>query len=147
LEAARLAPSAANAQPWSFIVVEDEDTKRRLADTTAHPFLAEAGAVIVALGNPKTAGSGGGSPRREWLIYDMAIALEHMVLQATELGLATCWDVAYDEWAIKNLLDIPRGLKVAAILPVGEPGEHPLPTERKPLYQITHLDRYGNPLT
>ena len=150
LEAARLAPSAANAQPWLFIVVEDQAAKQELARVTAHSYLAEASVVIAVLGDPKTAGSGGGFPSRSWLQFDVAVAVEHMVLQATELGLATCWDVAYDEFSVKRVLRVPEqvlpgGWKVMALLPIGLAGETPPTQERKPLSQLVHLNTFGNP--
>ncbi|MEM2905935.1 MAG: nitroreductase family protein [Candidatus Bathyarchaeia archaeon] len=150
LEAARLAPSAGNAQPWMFIVVEDDAVKRELAQATAHGFLAEASVIIAVLGNAKLAGGGGGSPRREWLDFDIAIAIEHMVLQATGLGLATCWDVSYWENGVKRILKVPEqllpgGWSVKALLPIGLAGETPPSQERKPLSDLVYLDRWGNP--
>jgi len=150
LEAARLAPSAANAQPWMFIVVEDDTMKQKLAETTSNSYLAEASAVIAVLGDAKLAGSGGGFPPRRWLELDIGIAVEHMVLQATELGLATCWDVSCKELEVKRILKapeqlLPGGWKVMALLPVGLPGETPATQERKALSDLVCLNEFGNP--
>lgn len=150
LEAARLAPSAGNAQPWTFIVVEDDALKGQLAEVTAHSFLAEASVVIAVLGSSKAAGSGGGFPPREWLDLDIGVAVEHMVLQATELGFATCWDVSFSELAVKRLLRVPEqllpgGWQVKALLPIGLAGETPPTQERKLLADIVYLNQFGNP--
>ena len=82
LEAARLAPSAANRQPWRFIVVRDPEVKRRLAEACrGQMFIADASVVVVALGDPSIS---------RWYLQDPMIAVEHMVLEATELGYGTC---------------------------------------------------------
>ena len=136
LEAARLAPSAANRQPWRFIVVKDPEVKRRLAEACrGQMFIADASVVVVALGDPSVS---------RWYLQDPMIAVEHMVLEATELGYGTCWIGAFDEEAVKRVLDIPAGLKVVCALPIGVPDESPTARSRKPLDEIFYLDKYGN---
>jgi len=136
LEAARLAPSAANRQPWRFIVVRDPEVKRRLAEACrGQMFIADASVVVVALGDPSIS---------RWYLQDPMIAVEHMVLEATELGYGTCWIGAFDEDAVKKVLDIPAGLKVVCALPIGVPDESPSARSRKSLDEIFYLDKYGN---
>ena len=136
LEAARLAPSAANRQPWKFVVVRDPEVKRRLAEACrGQMFIADASVVVVALGDPSIS---------RWYLQDPMIAVEHMVLEATELGYGTCWIGAFDEEAVKRVLDIPAGLKVVCALPIGVPDESPTARSRKPLDEIFYLDKYGN---
>lgn len=139
LEAGRLAPSAGNRQPWHFIVVRDKGVKEALMKAARNQkFIAEADTVIVILGNPEE------SPR--WYMQDPMIAAQNMVLQATELGLGTCYIGAFDEGEVKRILSIPENLKVICLLPIGFPDESPPPKPRKPLSQITSMDKYGNPL-
>jgi nitroreductase len=139
LEAGRLAPSAGNRQPWFFVVVKDPERKKALAKAADNQtFMANAGVIIVALGDPET------SPR--WFEQDSMIAVEHMVLAATSFGYGTCWIGAFNEKEVKNLLRIPKKLKVIALLPIGFPDEAPAPRERKPLKEIVFLDEFGKPL-
>ncbi|MBO3803128.1 MAG: nitroreductase family protein [Candidatus Brockarchaeota archaeon] len=150
LEAARLSPSYANTQPWRFIVVEDEAVKRKLAEVTAHRFLAEASVTIAVLGNEKLAGSSGGIPKRSWLDMDIGAAIENMLLQATELGLATCLDGSFRQREVKRVLKVPEQVRsgdwrVMVLLSVGLAGEEPAFQERKPLEQLVYLNEFGKP--
>jgi len=136
LEAARQAPSAGNRQPWYFIVVKDPELKKEVAKASANQmFIADADVIIVGVSNPKA------SPR--WHEKDIMIALEHIALVATELGLGTCWIGAFNEKKIKELLEIPNDLKVVALMPVGVPAESPGPRPRKPLEEIVFLDKFN----
>ena len=129
LEAARLAPSAANRQPWRFIIVQNADRKKALAEVANNQtFLKDAAAIVAAVGDPEVS--------TRWHEKDTMIALEHMVLAATALGYGTCWIGAFDEDAVKSLLKIPTKMKVVALLPIGVPGETPIPRPRKELSEI-----------
>ena len=129
LEAARLAPSAANRQPWRFIVVQDAGRKKALAEAANNQtFLSDAFAIVAATGDPEASA--------RWYEKDTMIALEHMVLAATALGYGTCWIGAFDEEAVKHLLKIPAKMKVVALLPIGIPGETPASRPRKELSEI-----------
>lgn len=129
LEAARLAPSAGNRQPWRFVVVQNVDRKKALAEVANNQaFLKDAAAIIVAVGDPEASA--------RWYEKDTMIALEHMVLAATALGYGTCWIGAFDEDAVKRLLRIPAKMKVVAILPIGVSSEKPAPKPRKDLSKI-----------
>jgi nitroreductase len=137
LEAGRLAPSASNRQPWFFVVVKDLERKRTLAKAAAYQmFIADAGVIIVALGDPETS---------RWFRQDPMIAVEHMVLAATSLGYGTCWIGAFDEEEVKRILRVPNKLKVIVLLLIGFPGESPAPRERKKLKEIVFLDEWGKP--
>lgn len=129
LEATRLAPSAANRQPWRFIIVQDQDRKKALAEAAnKQTFLSEAAAITVAVGDPDVSA--------KWHEKDVMIAMEHMVLAATALGYGTCWIGAFDEDAVKHLLKIPLKLKVVALLPIGVPAEKPASRPRKAIPEI-----------
>ncbi len=129
LEAARLAPSAANRQPWRLVVVEDRERRKALAKAANdQTFVGDAGAIVVATSDPEKSA--------RWHEKDTMIALEHIVLAATALGYGTCWIGAFDEDAVKSLLNIPAKMKVVAVLPIGFPDEKPEPRRRRELSEI-----------
>jgi len=112
LDAARLAPSAGNAQPWHFIIVKDEDKRARIAKGCRYGrFLAESPVAIVACGDKKA------SPH--WYAIDTAIALEHLVLAATALGLGTCWIGAFNQEDIRGMLKLPEKFDIVALMALG----------------------------
>ena len=135
LEAARLAPSGGNRQPWRFIVVIDPERRKSLA-SVSQGFVADAYAVIVALGDPKVS---------RWFKQDPMIALEHVALEATELGLGTCWIGAFNEAEVKRVLKVPEELSVIALMSIGVPAEQPPARPRRPIEEIAFIEEYGNP--
>lgn len=142
LEAARLAPSAKNLQPWKFVVVRDRATKTGLAKAAFdQTFISEADIVIAACAFPDKAYPRQGRFMNSWPI-DLAIAFEHLILQAAEEGLGTCWIGAFDEAAAKSVLHVPADVRVMAMTPLGWPAESPLPRGRKALDEIVSYDRY-----
>lgn len=137
-EAARLAPSASNRQPWRFIVVRDANRKRALAAAANNQtFLSKAAAVVAALGDPDVSA--------KWHERDPMIALEHMALAAAALGYGTCWIGAFDEDAVKRLLKIPARMRVVALLPIGIPNEPPAPRPRRELSEIFFKEEWQTP--
>jgi nitroreductase len=139
LEAARLAPSAGNRQPWRFILVRGAEKKRTLAEVANNQtFLADAYVIVVAAADPEVS--------ERWCDRDTMIAVEHMVLAATALGYGTCWIGAFNEENVKNLLEIPTKLRVVALVPIGKPDETPNPRPRKEISEIFFEEEYGNPL-
>ena len=121
LEAGRLAPSASNRQEWRFIVVRDQEVKRKLAEAAnSQSFVAEASVVIVACAETDEH-----VMRCGQMCYpiDVAIALDHMTLAAVELGLGTCWIGAFDENKVKQIMEIPAEIRVVALLPLGYPSD------------------------
>ncbi|RLG97765.1 nitroreductase [Candidatus Bathyarchaeota archaeon] len=146
LEAARLAPSGKNRQPWRFVVVRDAERKERLAEAAMNQmFIAEADVVVVALSDPTVYSSIGGKRRIPYL-QDPMIAIEHMVLAATSLGYGTCWIGAFNEGEVKRIINAPEKLAVIALLPIGVPNESPSPRLRKPFEEIFFSEVYGKPL-
>lgn len=138
LESARLAPSAGNRQPWRFVIVQETDRKKSLAQAADdQTFLNDAAAIVVAAADPEAS--------KRWHEKDTMIALEHMVLAATNLGYGTCWIGAFDEDAIKRLLKIPGKLKVVAILAIGVPDETPSARQRKAKSEIFFNEQWQPP--
>ncbi|RLI37815.1 nitroreductase [Candidatus Bathyarchaeota archaeon] len=144
LEAARIAPSGSNRQPWKFIVVRDEEVKRRLVEACHNQsFIAEAPVVIVACGYNIHYNRGGYMGDMSMLV-DVAIAFTHLILAARAEGLGTCWIGSFDNEAVKRILNIPDDVNVVALTPLGYPrGEgFSEPGPRKSLEDIVSVDRF-----
>ncbi|MCK4363525.1 MAG: nitroreductase family protein [Candidatus Aminicenantes bacterium] len=142
LEAARLAPSGKNFQPWKFIIVKDKALKEKLAQASAGQFfMAEAPIIIVGCGFPDNCYAHMGRYMKSWSV-DVTIALEHLILQAQEEGLGTCWIGSFEEKEVKTILNIPENVKVLALTPLGYPDEIPRFRGRKILDEIVSYDRY-----
>ncbi len=142
LEAARLAPSGKNFQPWKFIIVKDKVLKEKLAKASAGQFfMAEAPIIIVGCGFPDNCYAHMGRYMKSWSV-DVTIALEHLILQAQEEGLGTCWIGSFEEEEVKAILNIPENVKVLALTPLGYPDEIPQFRGRKSLDEIISYDRY-----
>ncbi|MGD0645704.1 MAG: nitroreductase family protein [Candidatus Bathyarchaeia archaeon] len=111
LEAARLAPSARNIEPWHFVVITDSEKRRVLSKGRFAKFLAEAPVVIVACGDKKA------SP--DWYAIDVSLAVENMVLTATSEGLSTCCVGSFDEKDVNAAIKISENYEVLLLLAVG----------------------------
>ncbi len=119
LEAARLAPSAKNIQPWKFIVVKNREKIEALAKACKNQsFVAEAPIVIVACGLPTNAHVGKYQTSQP---VDVAIAFDHLTLAAAELGLGTCWLGAFYDEEVKEVVGIPDDINIVAVTPLGYP--------------------------
>ena len=119
LEAARLAPSASNRQEWRFVIVREQDIRKKLARVAGdQEFVGEAPVVIVACADTDGHVMKCGHP---CYLIDVAIALDHIALAATELGLGTCWIGNFDEGKVKELLGIPEKIRVIELMPLGYP--------------------------
>ena len=142
LEAARLAPSGKNYQPWKFIIVQDQELKAKLAQASAEQFfMAEAPVIIVGCGFPDDSYSRMGRYMKSWPV-DVTIALEHLILQATEEGLGTCWIGSFEETEVKAILNIPENVRVLALTPLGYPNESPPYRGRKRLDEIVSYNGF-----
>jgi len=140
LEAARLAPSASNRQEWRFVVVTDPQRREALARAANDQmFVAEAPVVIAAC-----AESDGHVMRCGQPCYpiDLAIAIDHMTLQAVAEGLGTCWIGAFYEQPVKELLGIPEHIRVVELLTVGYAARPPSSRSRLPLEKIVHWETW-----
>ncbi|MCW4009495.1 MAG: nitroreductase family protein [Candidatus Bathyarchaeota archaeon] len=141
LEAGRLSPSAVNFQPCSVIVVKDPLVKERLSEAYSKAWFVKAPVIIVVCAAPDKAWRR--SDGEEFWKVDAAIALQSMVLAATAEGLGTCWICAFDEQKAKEALGIPAFMRVLAMTPLGYGAEvKGQVTERKPLTEVVHRDRW-----
>lgn len=141
LEAARLAPSAHNSQPWKFIVVHDENKRKELAQAgLGQDFIAQAPIIIAAVALETEETMSCDVPAAP---VNLAIATTHIILAAVEENLATCWIGAFSQEKVKQILKIPAHQKVVALLPLGFPADRPGPKTRKPLEEIVGYEEYS----
>jgi nitroreductase len=140
LESARIAPSASNRQEWKFIVVKDENTRNKLV-SAAHDqkFVGQAPVTIVACSTESERIMPCG---QHAYTVDLSIAVSFMMLEATELGLGTCWLGAFDEEAVKEILGIPSDIRVPAMFTLGYADENPVARPRKALKDIVSHEKY-----
>jgi nitroreductase len=141
LEAARIAPSAVNFQPIHFVVVTEQEEKEKIYQTYKRDWIKEAPVIIVACGDHKT--SWDRKDGKDHADIDVAIAVDHMSLAATDLGLGSCWVCAFDAKLCHQLLALPENLEIVALLPLGYPkGERTTELRRKKLDELVSWERY-----
>ncbi len=135
LEAARLAPSACNKQPWHLYVVRVEATRLALFPHERHTWAAEAPVVLVACSLPDDAWVRAWDAKNHADV-DLAIFTEHLVLAATAEGLGSCWICAFDPAVVRAALQLPAAHVPVAMTPLGYPVATPDPRPRKALEEI-----------
>ena len=146
LEAARLAPTAANKQPFKLVLVTDKQTKSKLVEASRkQTFIAEAPIVVVGCAFPDESYQNIGGIRTSEEI-DISIVFDHLMLQAAEEDLGTCWIGAFNEDQIKAILNIPFNVKVIGLTPLGYPAKKEFKSgkhlERKALSEIILYEKY-----
>ena len=139
MEAGHQSPSAANRQPWHFVLVTDPEQKERVAQAcNGQMWLADAACILVGVGLP--------SVSEKWYRVDVAMAMENMVLAARSLGYGTCWIGAFKPDEVKAACGLPEGAEVVACTPIGVPEAWPAARERKEWSTVFSKDRYGEAL-
>jgi len=152
LEAARLAPSACNSQPWRFIVVDDTRLKNKLCDAaftgiySINSFCKMAPVIVIGISEKSKflARIGGMFRGTKYYLIDIGIACEHFVLQAEELNLGTCWIGWFNEKAVKSILNIPQRKKIDIVIALGYYDREKLGPEhgREPIDKIASFNAY-----
>jgi nitroreductase len=140
LEAARLAPTACNLQPFQMIIIHTKGREAQLKRIYTPAFFTQAPIVICACGTP-----GGCWTRRDGKYYsdvDVTIAMDHLILAATDLGLGTCWIGAFDPDAARKILGLPEGTEPIAFTPLGYPADRPGAKTRKKLDEIVKYEHW-----
>lgn len=141
LEAGRIAPSAVNYQPWHFIVITDESVKSRVSECYARDWFKTVPAIIIVCGDH--AKSWKRKDGKDHCDLDAAIAVDHMTLAATELGLGTCWVCAFDAKRCHEVLGLPENLEAIAMMPIGYAADNQEPEKkRKSLADIVSWEGY-----
>ena len=152
LEAARLAPSACNSQPWHFIVIDQPELRARVAERIFSGLysmnkFAKGAPVLIAVVSEKMkflASLGGQVRDTRYCLMDVGIACEHLILQAQELGIGSCWIGWFDEKALKQELKLSRDKKIDIVIALGFPEEDKaVPKTRKTLAEISSFNKYA----
>lgn len=132
IDAARLAPTGSNKQPWNFIVITDDATINKLK--IASQWMDKAAAIIAVVMDPSS----------RWWVEDASAAVENILLASVALGYGACWLEGYTlprEEEFKELLGIPKTMRLITLVPVGVPAESPV-VEKKPLREVIRWERY-----
>jgi nitroreductase len=156
LETGRLAPSGNNAQPWRFIVVRDDGIKQRLFEVSGKQvFLLEAPVIIAVVADPKAKmrhtavhSDGPNAPQIPTMavikaVRDAAIAADHMVMAAADMGLGTCWVAKFEQDNIRPVLGVPDDCFVVTLITVGYAAVSSKPSPRYDLREIVFSNQYG----
>lgn len=148
LEAARLSPSANNSQPWKFIVVNEPELKDRVAALAAglgmNKWAVQAPVIIAVVleGQGFMSSAGSVLKGKEFRLMDIGMAVEHLCLQAADLGLGTCIMGWFDEKKVKRLLQVPRTKRIPLLISLGYPDAPTRPKARKDIVTIASWNRY-----
>jgi nitroreductase len=150
VEAARLAPSACNGQPWKYIVVDDADVKHKLAKEAfsgvyvVTSFAAKAGAIVAITSEPAILPSMIGDNVRDTKFYlaDLGISMAHFCLQAQALGLGTCMLGWFNHEKAAKVLNVPKKKKIEFLISIGYPAQSPDPRSRKKIEKMSSFNTY-----
>ncbi|MBK3519061.1 nitroreductase family protein [Carboxylicivirga marina] len=146
LEAGRMAPSAANKQPWNFILVSDENNLKTLKSAYDREWFKNVPQMIVVCGNHNESWKRS-TDQKDHCDVDAAIAIDHMTLRATELGLGTCWVCHFDPAIVRESLQLPQHIEPIALLPIGYPVDNGNPAKvRKAFSEVAFEEVFGSPL-
>ncbi len=142
LEAGRIAPSAVNFQPWHFIVVKDAEYINAFYEVYHREWFKQAPLYIVVCGDHKQAWKRK-ADGKDHADIDASIAIDHMTLAATDLGLGTCWICNFEVEKCREKLDLPEKIEPIAILSLGYPEGDEIPEKkRKAMDEIVHWNRF-----
>ncbi|MDD4426205.1 MAG: nitroreductase family protein [Mariniphaga sp.] len=142
LDAARMAPSAVNFQPWHFIVITRPEKMKQLHEAYPREWFKRAPAIILACADHSQ------SWKRELdgkdsADLDVAIAVDHLTLQAAELGLGTCWVCNFDIHRCAESLKLPGYVEPIAMIPIGYPDQEQVPVKnRKMPFEVIHWEEF-----
>ncbi len=140
LEAARLAPTAANRQAFQLLVIHTAGREQELRRIYDRDWFVQAPLVICACGLPAQ-----NWIRRDGKNYndvDVAIVMDHLILAAADQGLGTCWIGAFDPIAAREVLGLPDDAEPIAFTPLGYPADEPRPKKRKPLSELVRYEHW-----
>lgn len=150
LEAARMAPSACNAQPWKFVAVTDKELLSRIADAASakllgmNTFIGQAPVIIVIVREKPNFSSkvGGTIKSKDYSLIDIGIATENICLQALAEGLGTCIIGWFDEGRLRSILGIPSSKRVELIITLGYAAGEYRQKKRKPKDETVTYNKY-----
>ena len=176
LNAARLAPSGENCQPWRFVVIKSPSCKEQLAKVVPQPFATQAPLLILVCVDKNAMSKEYLHQRREELFkarsffvqpagklayndkatkeqtgtkidqaclnFNIAIAIDHLILRAVDLGLGTCWVMQFDKTKVKKILSLDERYEPFVLLPIGFSAQSPKPRPRLTLKDILIKEIY-----
>jgi len=144
IDAARLAPSAGNIQPWEFVIVRDAKIKHKLSAAALNQtFIKEAPVVIVICADEARSSRGYGNRGVSlYCLQDTAAAIQNMLLAACALGLGTCWVGAFHEDEAAKVVNAPTGVRPVAIIPVGHPAKKPSAPPKRSMRDFVHHEAF-----
>jgi len=140
LEAARLAPTAANRQPFQIVVIHTAGREAELKRIYNRGWFVQAPLVLCACGIP--AENWVRMDGKNYNDVDVAIAMDHLILAAADIGLGTCWIAAFDPAAAREVLNLPDDVEPVAFTPLGYPADTSRPKSRKPLESLVRYERW-----
>jgi len=151
LEAARWAPSWKNSQCWRFVIVKDKEKKARLAETLglgnpAHSAIKESPVIIVAGAEIGKSGFHEGkliTDKGDWYMFDVALAMQNLTLAAHSLGLGTVHVGRFDAQKAAQILNVPQGVVIVEMTPLGYPAKETKTPPRKELSEFVFRESYG----
>ncbi len=136
LEAGKLAPSAANRQPWHFILCESQASKEKLSNERYSGFVKDCSFAVIGVSLPFD------STSKKWGIVDTTIALQNMVLAAEVQGVGSCWVGDFKEDEVKRVFGVPAEATIVCIVTFGLPDEKPGPRKSKLLTDMVHVEKW-----
>ena len=140
LQAARLAPTASNRQPFQLVVIRTAGREAELKRIYNRDWFVQPPLVICACGIPAQGWVRGNG--KNYNDVDVAIAMDHLILAAANLGLGTCWVGAFDARAAREVLHLPDDVEPIAFTPLGYPADQPGPKKRKALSELVRYERW-----
>ena len=140
LEAARLAPTAANRQPIQFVVLRTAGREEELKRIYQKEWLSQAPLVIVACAVYE--GAWLRMDKKNYSEVDATIAMDHLILAATDLGLGTCWIAAFNPEELRAALKLPEGVEPIALTPLGYAADQPKEKKRKALSELVRYESW-----
>lgn len=143
LEAARMAPSAVNYQPWHFIVICEPENLADIQEAYPRNWFREAPVCILICADHSQSWKRK-SDGKDFADVDVAIAIDHLVLKATELGLGTCWVCNFDSALTRKKFQLPDYIEPIALIPLGYTTSEASPKTRKPLSELVHWEKFTN---
>ena len=151
LEAARLAPSACNAQPWKLVVVTDPEKRMQVADATASKVLsmnhftkqAPVQIIVVEENANFTSTVGGWATNKHYPHLDLGILASHICLAAADEGLGSCIIGWCDENKVRKALDIPKSKRVMLVILIGYSAQELREKRRKTKGEVVSLNKYN----
>ncbi|MBK5092983.1 MAG: nitroreductase family protein [Actinobacteria bacterium] len=143
LEAARYAPSWANKQGWQLMVVRDAEIRNRVAEVLdknpAARAITQAPVLLVVCMDPTASGV---QKDKEYYMADAGILMDHLMLEAAEIGLGTVFIGSFDEDRIREVLGVPEEYRIVAMSPLGYPAKMPGERPRNELEDMVHWEKW-----